>query len=175
LVSVTPLWHAGRENKRSTHRMLVDSFIVPQCTYRPGSFTGLMTLYESNYLKLAQLGGFKFEREISLVSSVEGDCDLHLVVSRCEPYTTTLKLTYWFNDAGAATIADPDLTVRAYHDARLVEVLALADAHRHHKLQELALSHASVELDRRWQRNMTLNKWLDYLLDLGHGFDDPEA
>lgn len=152
--------------------MLVDSLIVPQCTYRPGSFTGLMTLYESNYLKLTRLGGFQFEREVSLVSSVEGDCDLHLEVSRCEPYTTTLKLTYWFRD-GQSDVADPDLTVRAYHDARLVEVLVLARAHRHHKLRELALSHASIELDRRWQRNMTLNKWLDYLLDLGHGFAPP--
>jgi uncharacterized protein len=150
--------------------MLVDSLIVPECIYRPGSFTGLMTLYESNYLKLAQLGGFGFDCEVALVSTVEGDCDLHLDVARCEPYTTTLKLTYWFSDGNSSTIADPDLTVRAYHDARLVEVLNVAAAHRHHKLQELALTHASIELDRRWQRNMTLNKWLDYLLDLGHGF-----
>jgi len=35
--------------------MLVDSLIVPQCVYRPGTFTGLMTLYESNYSKLDQL------------------------------------------------------------------------------------------------------------------------
>ena len=36
--------------------MLVDSLLVPQCVYRPGTFTGLMTLYESNYIKLNQLG-----------------------------------------------------------------------------------------------------------------------
>jgi len=36
--------------------MLVDSLLVPQCVYRPGTFTGLMTLYESNYIKLHQLG-----------------------------------------------------------------------------------------------------------------------
>lgn len=150
--------------------MLVDSFIVPQCIYRPGSFTGLMTLYESNYLKLSQLGGFKFDDTVASVSSVDGDCDLHLDVARCEPYTTTLKLTYWFDDGDAGSVADPDLTIRAYHDARLVEVLAVAATHRHHKLQELAQSHAAIELDLRWQRNMTLNKWLDYLLDLGHGF-----
>ena len=34
---------------------LVDSLIVPECVYRPGSFTGLMTVYESNYIKLRQL------------------------------------------------------------------------------------------------------------------------
>ena len=151
--------------------MLADSLIVPQCIYRPGSFTGLMTLYESNYLKLARLGVFEMDDKISRVSAIEGDCDLHLDIERREPYTTTLKLTYWFSEGQESRpVADPDLSVRAYHDARLVEVLAVATRHRHHKLQELAQSHAAVELDLRWQRNMTLNKWLDYLLDLGHEF-----
>ena len=171
MVSDTSLWHAGFE-QRSNARMLADSFIVPQCVYRPGSFTGLMTLYESNYLKLSQLGALSFEGETTRVSEVEGDCDLHLDIARCEPYTTTLRLTYWFSDAQHGSVADPDMSLRAYHDARLVEVLAVAAKHRHRKLQELA--HAVVELDRRWQRNMTLNKWLDYLLDLGHGFGPVE-
>ena len=26
------------------------------------------------------------------------------------------------------------------------------------------------ELDWRWRNNMMLNKWLDYLLEMGHGF-----
>lgn len=169
MVLALRLWHAGFECE-ATHHMLIDSLIVPQCVYRPGSFTGLMTLYESNYLKLAQLGGFELSGRASCVSSVEGDCDLHLDVARREPYTTTLRMTYWFEDRHAGPVADPGLTLRAYHDARLVEVLAVAVSHRNHKWQELAQSHATVELDLRWQRNMTLNKWLDYLLDLGHGF-----
>ena len=35
--------------------MLADSYIVPECIARPGSFGGLMTLYEANYIKLTQL------------------------------------------------------------------------------------------------------------------------
>jgi uncharacterized protein YqiB (DUF1249 family) len=149
--------------------MLADSLIVPQCVYRPGSFTGLMTIYESNYIKLLQLGGFAERSRGTRVSVVQGDCDLHLSVTLNEPYTTTLKLTYWFGDETGKTLPDPDLTVRAYHDARLVEAVAGRSRHRHHKLKELAASHIA-ELDRRWQRNIMLNKWLDYLFDMGHGF-----
>jgi len=150
--------------------MLVDSLIVPQCVYRPGSFTGLMTLYESNYLKLARLGSFLPDGTASDISSVNGDCDLHIEILRSAPYTTTLRLTYWFDELDGEKIADPNLTIRAYHDARLVEAVAGVSQHHHHKLKELALTH-SAELDRRWQRNITLNKWLDYLLDVGHGFN----
>ncbi|HEY8521685.1 MAG TPA: DUF1249 domain-containing protein [Gammaproteobacteria bacterium] len=146
---------------------LVDSLIVPQCVYRPGSFTGLMTIYESNFIKLRRLvEDFDALRE-PLVSSVPDDCDLYCELKRREPYTTTIRLTYWFDDPDGRRVPDPDLTVRVYHDARLVEAVEGREQHRHRKLQELARVHAA-ELDRRWCRNMMLNKWLDYLLDMGH-------
>ena len=148
--------------------MLVDSLIVPQCIYRPGSFTGLMTIYDSNYLKLRQLAGCDAEPKSTRVSHAGNDCDLHLDVLRTEPYTTTLRMTYWFDERDGP-VADPDLTVRVYHDARLAEALAARIAHRHLVLQDLDPAHAA-ELGRRWRVNMLLNKWLDYLLDAGHTF-----
>jgi hypothetical protein len=153
-------------------RVLVDSLIVPQCIHKPGSFTGLMTMYESNYLKLERLLETIPPVAAALVSRVGGDCDLHLSTVRREPYTTTLKLTYWFTETdagGGVHVPDPDLTIRIYHDARLVEAVGGQRFHRHPVLQDLALEH-SVELDRRWQVNVMLNKWLDYLLDRGHRF-----
>jgi len=48
----------------------------------------------------------------------------------------------------------------------LVEAMESCVEHRHRLLREIA--QASVELDRRWARNMMLNKWLDYLADMGH-------
>ena len=149
--------------------MLADSLIVPQCVYRPGSFTGLMTLYESNHLKLARLAGEFPSRKTVWRSSVPDDCDLHLEVLRLEPYTTTLRMTYWFVEAGAEPVPDPDLTVRVYHDARLAEAVTARVVHRHEVLQDLDPAHAA-ELGRRWRINMMLNKWLDYLLDVGHTF-----
>jgi len=147
--------------------MLVDSLIVPECVYRPGSFTGLMTIYESNYIKLSQLTTDFDWSGWSMVSSSPRDNDLHAQLLRREPYTTTLKLTYWFLEPDGVLVPDPDLIVRIYHDARLAEAVAGRDRHTHHKLRELAADRAT-ELDRRWRINMMLNKWLDYLFDVGH-------
>ena len=150
--------------------MLVDSLIVPECVYRPGTFTGLMTLYESNYIKLHNLtAAFHWPSDIVISASPE-DIDLHATITRREPYTTTLKLTYWFPEAEGITVADPDLILRVYHDARLAEAVSGRERHCHHKLRELAAS-SGAELDRRWRVNMTLNKWLDYLFDVGHRLD----
>lgn len=158
--------------------MIADSLIVPECIFRPGSFTGLMTLYESNYIKLSQLiSGFETfpaEQPQTAVSCSDADCDLHLEVVLREPYTTTLKLTYLFYSNSSELdaqqpVPDPDLTVRVYHDARLVEAVRGREEHQHHKLQALARAH-SRELNWRWRNNMMLNKWLDYLVDMGHGF-----
>jgi uncharacterized protein len=152
--------------------MVVDSLLVPQCVYRPGTFTGLMTLYESNYIKLHQLVSALEWPAAAIVSSTPRDNDLHAEIVRREPYTTTLRLTYWFDDAGMA-VADPDIIVRIYHDARLVEAVCSGEAHRHAKLRELAKS-SSDELDRRWRLNMLLNKWLDYLFEVGHTLGNTE-
>lgn len=133
--------------------MLVDSLIIPECVYRPGTFTGLMTLYESNYIKLHNLtSAFDWPHD-NVISQSPEDCDLHATITRREPYTTTLKLTYWFLEAEGATLADPDLILRIYHDARLVEAVSGRDRHTHHKLRELAVN-SGAELDRRWRVNM---------------------
>ncbi len=146
--------------------MVVDSLLVPQCVYRPGTFTGLMTLYESNYIKLHQLAADLEWPADAIVSSSPRDNDLHADIVRREPYTTTLRLTYWFQDTDGLAVPDPDIVVRIYHDARLVEAVSSREGHRHTKLRELAGS--SAELDRRWRLNMLLNKWLDYLFEAGH-------
>ena len=152
--------------------MLADSLIVPECIFRPGSFTGLMTIYESNYIRLLNLS--RDLREIltsdnrDQISTVSRDCDLYLKLLRQERYTTTINLTYWFEDE-SDRVADPDLVLRVYHDAHLVEAVSGTQEHCHPELRELAKAHSN-ELDRRWRNNIMLNKWLDYLLDMGHGF-----
>src|SRR5918993_4005206 len=153
--------------------MVVDSLLVPQCVYRPGTFTGLMTLYESNYIKLHQLAAALEWPADAIVSSSPRDHDLHAEIVRREPYTTALRLTYWFLDSGGVSAPDPDIVVRIYHDARLVEAVSSREAHRHTKLRELAGT-SNAELDRRWRLNMLLNKWLDYLFEVGHNLGHAE-
>lgn len=150
--------------------MVVDSLLIPQCVYRPGTFSGLMTLYESNYVKLRQLCSDLSWGADALLSTSVCDRDLHADVVRREPYTTTLRFTYWFSEHGHL-VADPDLVLRVYHDARLVEAVGCGEAHLHPKLREFAKS-SGAELDRRWRLNMMLNKWLDYLFEVGHSLDE---
>lgn len=139
---------------------------------RPGSFRGLMALYESNWRHLAQLLGPARLRDApnDIVSAVPGDLDLHLRVEERSPYTTTFRLTYFF-DASGETDADPDLVVRIYHDVRLAEALSCRRLHHRHQLLGRYATNAHDELARRWQRNILLNKWLEYCLERGHSFD----
>lgn len=148
--------------------MIADgSIVLPRVTL-PGSFTALMHLYESNYLRLHWLledvAGLPDEQ----CSRVTADLPLHLSVIDRSRYTTTLRLTYFFEDARDC-VADPDLTVRVYHDAGLAEAMACRNRHLHHALRRFDTS-AGDELGRRWARNSMLNKWLEYCHDHGHRF-----
>lgn len=154
--------------------MLADSYIVPQCIAEPRSLGALMALYEGNFIKLVQLapGLVPSARtglpQLPQVSGTADDLDLHLCVDAVTRYTVDLRLTYLFAEEDG-NAADPDLHMRLYLDARMVEVISWSVSHRHEVLRQLALS-TSRELDRRWSRNIMLGKWLDYLSDRGHGF-----
>jgi uncharacterized protein YqiB (DUF1249 family) len=148
--------------------MLTESDIVPGCVVRPGSFGGLMALYEGNFIKLATLLGEPGQLDGGMLSRAARDMPVYLSVIDRAKYTRVLRLTYSFAGPDGA-VADPDLVVRVYLDARMVEVRSWAADHRHDVLRRLGREFA-CELDRRWSRNMMLSKWLDYLLDTGHVF-----
>ena len=151
--------------------MIADSYIVPECAIGPGSFGGLMALYESNFIKLNMLVGdvcHVGETGEYLMSSSPDDCDLYLAVESRTRYTHILRMTYFFDEDGNP-VADPDLVIRVYLDARMAEVAGWAVHHRHALLQDLA-NRFSGELDRRWSRNMMLSKWLDFVIEARHSF-----
>jgi uncharacterized protein YqiB (DUF1249 family) len=155
--------------------VLADSYIVPQCSAAPRSLGALMALYEGNFIKLNGLapGLLRAPAGESGLSRAARDLDLHLRVDAVTRYTVDLRLTYLFEEisGGQASgpTADPDLNLRLYLDARMVEVVSWSISHRHEVLRQLAASSAR-ELDRRWSRNIMLGKWLDYLDDMGHAF-----
>ncbi len=152
--------------------MISDSYIVPECVIGRGSFGGLMALYESNFIKFGQLVGRLGVgcdgTADHYFSKVPADCDLFLSVESRARYTRGLRLTYRFADTDH-TIADPDLRIRVYLDARMTEVAGWAPHHQHSVLRGLAQGFTR-ELDKRWSRNMMLSKWLDYLTEKGHSF-----
>jgi uncharacterized protein YqiB (DUF1249 family) len=152
--------------------VIADSYIVPQCIVAPRSLGALMALYEGNFIKLAALAPMlPPERPViasRAVSTSPDDLDLHLAVDAVARYTLDLRLSYHFADR-TGCVADPDLRLRVYLDARMVEVLGWINAPRHDTLRRL-MNDGSREVDRRWSKNMMLGKWLDYLQDMGHQF-----
>lgn len=146
--------------------MLLDTYLVPETIAKPRSFVGLMALYESNYLRLLRLVPELDRIDGCFRSRVVGDCDLHLEVLERSRYTVTLSLTYHL-ETDDGLLIDPDITVRAYLDGHLAEVLAIGRSHRHPALRRLVHKHRA-ELNRRWRSNIVLNKWLDYLSEQGH-------
>jgi len=146
-----------------------DSYILPECIVRPGSFGGLMVLYEANFIKLNQLIANLDERTVSGVSHAPGDCDLYLRFDERSRYTCQLRLTYMFGGQDDKRVAEPDLVAKVYRDARMVEVRSWVYTQNHEKLRELGAIYTRP-LDLCWTRNIMLSKWLDYLLERGHAF-----
>ena len=140
----------------------------------PGGFSALMDLYERNYIQIRRLLPVMPPASAVRVSQIPGGLDLHLrIIERCR-YTSELILTYQFGQDDGSPIAEPDLRIRVYHDARLAEVMA---AHwRCHPALSTALPNAGpvdhVSLHRRWRSNRFLYNWLSDCLRQGHCFTD---
>jgi uncharacterized protein YqiB (DUF1249 family) len=147
--------------------MLNDALTQASWRARPRSFVALMSLYESNYIRLGWLAGDLRRLTGAYRSHIEGDCDLLLtVIERCA-YTRILDLTYEL-PAAEGTVRCPDLRLRVYHDVRLVE----AELPPARTVESAAKVGACTEreLRQRWVRNMMLNKWLEYCTERGHRF-----
>ncbi len=145
--------------------MVIDSLINPQTLIQPRSFAGLITLYESNYLRLGQLvQGFP---EVAGDYHSIGNDNSELVLEFVERsrFTLTVNLTYLFEDQGQ-TVREPDMCIRIYQDANLVEAMTVSDPCVDAMLGPIRPGRE--ELETRWARNTMLNKWLEYCLDQQH-------
>ena len=129
--------------------MVGDQLCAASWRARPGSFVGLMTLYESNFIRLGWLAGDLRALAGEHCSRVATDVALRLAVLERGPYTTMLQLTYAFG-GGPEWPDAPDLAVRNVPTA--------------------APLRASDDLRSRWTRNVMLNKWLEYCVERGHRF-----
>jgi len=125
------------------------------------SFAGLMELYEQNYIRLRNIvPDLAVANE--MISAVPGHQDLHLSITRRCKYTTMLRMTYQFEEAGQM-LFEPDLHLKIYHDARVIEV---------QQFQSRTYGPLSVTnmIDQKWMMNRFLYKWLGYCLHQGHYF-----
>lgn len=127
------------------------------------SFSGLMDLYEQNYMRLRKIAPDLSVAD-QMISSVAGHTDLYLSVrERCK-YTTMLSMTYRFGEPGDY-VFEPDLHLRVYHDARVVEVEVDLFPRRKHGwvFNDYSLQH-------KWVMNKFLYKWFGFCVHQGHFF-----
>jgi uncharacterized protein len=141
----------------------------------PGTFAALMDLYERNYINLRRLLPVMPPASASRVSRAPGGLDLYLyAIERCR-YTSELILTYQFSQNDGTALAEPNLRIRIYHDARLAEVMA-ARPRRYPPFSTDFISR-QTQMDTppllaRWRINRFLFKWLTYCLRQGHRFTE---
>ena len=131
----------------------------------PASVGALLDLCEENFhllvLLVPALRGLRGRH----CSRCPGHQDLHLDVLEQAPYTTTLRLTYWFDERHGPA-PDPDATLRVYHDACQVEVLDLRQ-----QVLPVGRLFESPALACKWKASVFLSKWLWYCVRSGHRFD----
>ena len=128
----------------------------------------LIEVYESNFVRLERLVPELDQMRGHVVSSVSGAHDLYLSVHDRTRYTTTIGLTYRFED-GESVMLEPHARIRVYHDVRAVEVLSHTRRRRSNQVRPWQPGRRP-ELDRKWEMNRFLQKWLGFCHRQGHLF-----
>ena len=143
--------------------MIFDHEIVPQSIAEPNSFVGLMTLYESNYVKLNHLfPNIKQYDDDRSIKSPFGN-DIQLGVNKKTKYTMIISMTYSFEESEIIEY-EPNLTIKIYFDSRSAEVIGVGKLSKKNKLRDITYQNKDI-INQLWRRNIILNKWLDYIID----------
>jgi uncharacterized protein YqiB (DUF1249 family) len=137
----------------------------------PRTFSGLMDLYEQNYIRLRRLIPDFDRLGEKAVSTVRGCMDLHYHCLERSRYTTVFVLTHRFETPDGKKV-EPDLKIRVYHDARMAEVLdgtlrCFYGADAEPAKSGLFCTDLNI-LQPKWRLNRFLFKWLNFCLLRGH-------
>ncbi|NKN32222.1 DUF1249 domain-containing protein [Marichromatium bheemlicum] len=125
----------------------------------------LLALCEENFARLGRLAPDLTALSGRRCSRRQDGVDLVLEIESQTRYMTLLRLTYLFPVGETGVRADPDARLRAYHDARQLEVLTLEQS-----LWSMRNGYAPPTLAHKWRANLFLAKWLNYCLGQGHCF-----
>lgn len=142
---------------------------IASLTRETHTLARLIDVYEGNYRRLLRLAPDLDRIEGVVVSQVADALDLYLQVQERTRYTTTVCLTYRFEGAGGL-ILEPNAHVRVYHDVSSVELLF----HTRRRARRTLPWRPGrrPELERKWEMNRFLNKWLGFCQRQGHLFLD---
>ncbi|MBS0458057.1 MAG: DUF1249 domain-containing protein [Proteobacteria bacterium] len=135
---------------------------------RLSRFAWLMALYAENHQRLQRLIVPELLAVGRHMSHGRDGLDLRIDVVERHPYTTELRLFYPRLSDGPDTVPDPSAWVRHYRDARQAEV---THCHLGRHWQNVLGLHPplATRIDHRMRMNVFFNKWLEYLLEQGHG------
>jgi len=131
-------------------------------------FTQLMDIYAENYRQLRLLfddTGLQHDR---LVSLVPDQLNLYFEVLERHRYTTIARMTYVIDDGAGGQSLDPDAHIRIYHDALMAEATYCYPGDINQPIFGTWKPLADI-MERRLRINRFLDRWLEYLLHLGHG------
>ena len=132
---------------------------------RPRSFIDLMDMYEHNYIRLRLFCGDIRQLPDETISTVTGGVSVRLTVLERAAHTTTLMLTYLFDEGDRR----PDLKIQIYHDSHQADVIS-----RNCRLTGRDIRLWEKQIDNvllcRWRLNRFLYKWLKHLDHQGHSF-----
>ena len=126
----------------------------------------LIDLYESNFYRLSLLAPELDQLEGTCVSRVAGALSLYLTVLERHKYTTTINLSYTF-DGDDELCLEPNARICVYHDVRSVELISHC---RRRRYQRNGRWPKMPELQRKWEMNRFLLKWLKFCAYQGHLF-----
>jgi uncharacterized protein len=158
-----------QSDRYDARMMTPDQWCATSWRASPGSFVSLMTLYESNYIRLGWLCGDLARLADGGAARIDASLTLEYRVEERGPYTTLLSFS--LSADGGSADGLPELLVRVYHDARVVEASEI----RHRAPSAPSLPVSGETLAPRWARNMMLNKWLEYCADRGCRFEPATA
>ena len=136
---------------------------------RLGRFAWLMALYAENHAKIAQLFPVRTLASGRWVSDVGDGLPLVVDVIEQHRYTSEMRLSYAMPDPVTGE-PDPSAYLRAYHDASQVEATHCYVGRRWQDVIGLNPSPQRL-LGHRMRMNTFLGKWLQYLLERGHGIE----
>ena len=103
---------------------MYDHQINPQAIVRPNSFIGLMTLYESNYLKLFNLIPNFTNLDGASIASTLNENDILLTINEKTKHTIAFSISYIFKDSLGIEF-EPNMKVSVYLDGKLAQVSSI--------------------------------------------------
>lgn len=134
---------------------------------RMGRFAWLMALYGENHARFAHLFDPTLLGVGTYRSTIGDGLDVQMDVIEQHVYTTELRLTYVMVDPVTGE-PDPSAFLRLYRDTRQLEATHCYIGRR---WQDVLGMHppADALIGHRLRMNTFLGKWLEYLVERGHG------